>query len=307
MKRFLPVILIIFASHTFRFAEDIKLSFKSGKDKIYFSDKINLDLVLDEKGVTAFFPEKIKVSPECTLLRSEDIKSGFIFFRRIIGRRYLVGVYTTGTEIIPSMEIQYRRKGDAEWKIKKTEPIVLQIHSLLTGKEKDIYDIKGKRSGKGRKFWFTLLAMIIGCFALIYGSYAVRKYLYERKLRNEMKAQEIAFKELDNLRKKELPDVGKFGEYYVALTDIIRKYIDMRFSYRSGKMTTEEFLEFVKTQVELSDIELQNIFKKFFPQSDFVKFADYMPDKYEAMENFKRAYEIVERTKPVEETKNSEL
>src|SRR5207245_506058 len=53
---------------------------------------------------------------------------------------------------------------------------------------------------------------------------------------------EIAAAELERLRGRRLVEHGAFKEYYSALSDIVRRYLEDRFKLRAPEMTTEEFL-----------------------------------------------------------------
>jgi hypothetical protein len=112
-------------------------------------------------------------------------------------------------------------------------------------------------------------------------------------------AHEIAYEELAKLKAMDLPAKGMIKEYYIRLSDIARRYIENRFSYRAPEMTTEEFLNYIKISGELGP-EHRDLLKNFLTQCDMVKFAKYGPTPLEILDSFKLAEKFVDQTKLVE-------
>ena len=75
---------------------------------------------------------------------------------------------------------------------------------------------------------------------------------------------ERAWAELDRLVKKGLPSRGRFKDFYVELTMVVRRYIQRKYGIKAPHMTTEEFLFEARPSDEL---------RRFLESSDLVKFA----------------------------------
>ena len=79
-------------------------------------------------------------------------------------------------------------------------------------------------------------------------------FVFWRRRRQRIAAEEmskkpahvIAYEELSKIRAQDLPGKGLVKEYYFCLSDIVRRYLEGRFSYRAPEMTTEEFLNDIK-------------------------------------------------------------
>jgi len=128
----------------------------------------------------------------------------------------------------------------------------------------------------------------------------------ERKETDKLKtAYDIAYEELDKLKKMDLPNHGRIKEYYVILSDITRHYLENRFNFRAPEMTTEEFLESVKKAPQLT-VEHKKVLKEFLSQCDMVKFAKYGPTPIEILDSFKSAEALVDGTK-IEEKEDEEV
>ena len=75
---------------------------------------------------------------------------------------------------------------------------------------------------------------------------------------------ERAWVELDRLLKKGLPGRGRYKDFYVELTMVVRRYIQRKYGISAPHMTTEEFLRAAKPTDEL---------RRFLESADMVKFA----------------------------------
>ena len=105
------------------------------------------------------------------------------------------------------------------------------------------------------------LLVLLGVLALLV---LLVKYLARRIKEHRMSPIERAWVELDRLRKKGLPGRGRYKDFYVELTMVVRRYIQRRYGIRAPHMTTEEFLRAAKPSDEL---------RRFLESADMVKFA----------------------------------
>ena len=82
---------------------------------------------------------------------------------------------------------------------------------------------------------------------------------------------ERAWVELDRLLKKGLPARGKYKDFYVELTMVVRRYVQRKYGIRAPNLTTEEFFaEVSKPEHKLNSAEA---LKQFLESADMVKFA----------------------------------
>ena len=108
---------------------------------------------------------------------------------------------------------------------------------------------------------------------------------------------QIAQKQLEELRKENLPGGGKIKEFYTRLSAIIRHYLEDQLNIRAPEMTTEEFLIFLKQSMALSE-EQKNALKNFLDCCDMVKFAKYSSNIEETEQSLNLAQRLIEETKP---------
>ena len=109
--------------------------------------------------------------------------------------------------------------------------------------------------------------------------------------------QEKALRQLRELDAKQLWQQGKVKEYYVELTDILRSYIEERFSTPAMELTTDELL--YKAQVHRELQPYQTALSVILTTADLAKFAKAQPAPQEHTDVMMRAIEIVEKSKPV--------
>ena len=101
---------------------------------------------------------------------------------------------------------------------------------------------------------------------------------------------ERAWVELDRLLKKGLPGRGRYKDFYVELTMVVRRYVQRKYGIKAPHLTTEEFLRNERI-VELSNNRIAEL-KAFLESADMVKFAgvEATPDMADAATDSARGY-----------------
>lgn len=291
----LLVLTCIFGGIVFT-SDALDITAEVDKDKVLMGDQIKLEVAADNvKDEEMIFPsEPLDLGDFSLISYGEDPKNKN-------GMVYVLGIYTTGTHVIPPLKLKYRPSGQTEWNTVETRQISVYVDSVLTGEEKDIRSIKGLLP-----FGFVISnGMLIGIGIVLLGLFVffvVRKHIrhaIEMEGFDARLPHEVAYDELRELRAKDLPGKGMIKEHYFSVSAIIRKYLERRFSYRAPEMTTEEFLNSIKLSSEL-DAEVKKHLRKFLEQCDIVKFAKYGPTPLEILDSYKLAEGIVDRTKVIE-------
>ena len=112
-------------------------------------------------------------------------------------------------------------------------------------------------------------------------------------------AHVIAFRELEILKNEELCQKGEIKKYYTRLTEILRQYLENRFSVFSLELTTSETLEaLLKTGFKKN--ESYNELKSVLTGADLVKFAKYKPEPSENEAHFLSSWNFVLQTREAE-------
>jgi hypothetical protein len=278
-----------------------ELTAEVSEEEIHVGDRIELDVTAPvKKDMDLEFPEMLENTGEFRLLGSSPLKKGWGSSKRE-GRVYIMSVYTTGTQVIPPIPVRYKAEGSGEWKVAESPQVPVEINSLLSGFDSELRDIKGLIN-LGREIPWLIIAILI----LIVGG-SVGWILWKNKdallagrKAKRRSAYEIAYDELHELKKRNLPEKGLIKEYYSRLSDIVRHYLENRFFIRAPEMTTEEFMEKVKGSPRLVEAH-KALLKDFLSHCDMVKFAKYGPTPLETIDSYKSAEKLVEETKPEEE------
>lgn len=120
---------------------------------------------------------------------------------------------------------------------------------------------------------WKLVGVIVGILAalalVVYLVTIVVRYIYRRIKEHRMSPIERAWVELDRLVKKGLPGRGRYKDFYIELTMVVRRYIQRRYGVKAPHLTTEEFLK-EYSAIKLSDTAY---LKEFLESADLVKFA----------------------------------
>ena len=118
-----------------------------------------------------------------------------------------------------------------------------------------------------------ILAYILFAVAAVVAAvwWTVRKILQKIK-EHRMSPIERAMLELDRLLKKGLPGRGRYKDFYVELTMVVRRYIQRRHAVRVPNLTTDEFLRAAAENPAFSREALAEL-KQFLESADMVKFA----------------------------------
>lgn len=135
--------------------------------------------------------------------------------------------------------------------------------------------------------WKVLGALLASTLAIMGIAWLIN-YAARRVKEHLMSPIERAWAELDRLLKKDLPGRGRYKDFYVELTRVVRNYIQRKYSIKAPHMTTEEFLAAFKSGSPQSLAALKN----FLESADLVKFAglEATPEMTDAATDSARGY-----------------
>ena len=132
---------------------------------------------------------------------------------------------------------------------------------------------------------------------------AVRHFTKKPVVVVEQKAQiaahDLAFQRLKNLENKQLWQNGKYKEYHVRLSEILREYLENRYDILALEQTTDEILADLRPRGigEENRLRIQELLQFM----DLVKFAKQQPLANENESAMVSARVIIESTRAIEE------
>ena len=182
---------------------------------------------------------------------------------------------------------------------------VTRINIAPADSTKKIYDIVAPYKAPltlGEILPWVLLIIIAGVavwFAVRYIKNYKRSVKGEEIFIPKEPAHVIALRELENLKAAELWQQGEIKKYYTRLTEILRQYLENRYSVYSLELTTGETLEaLVKSGFKKNGS--YNDLKSVLTGADLVKFAKYNPIPSENESHFQTSWNFVLATKETE-------
>ena len=115
--------------------------------------------------------------------------------------------------------------------------------------------------------WVALV--VLAALAILAALVWLARYITRRVKEHRMSPIERAWVELDRLLKKGLPGRGRYKDFYVELTMVVRRYVQRKYGIMAPHLTTEEFLREFRDEGRGMRDEL----RKFLESADMVKFA----------------------------------
>ncbi|MGD9612280.1 MAG: hypothetical protein AB7V22_05190 [Kiritimatiellia bacterium] len=179
----------------------------------------------------------------------------------------------------------------------------LEVLSSLAPGEQDIRPAKGGLAQwpapPSRWLWIAL-AILAGLAAAFF---ALRNFLATPRtflhLPPPVPPHRIALDALADLRAKGWIEALRIEPFYVALSGIVRRYLEARFGLRAPERTTEEFIRDALSSRKLSDAH-RDLVAGFLEQSDLVKFARHAPGQADMHNALDSAERLVRETMPAE-------
>jgi hypothetical protein len=293
------------------FAQEVKgFELSLNKDTILIGDHITLSVKykFNPRLIPSFPQIKDTVAPGIELVRELPIDT--VRNQNIISeyvKKYIITSFDSGHYFI-MFPIVVENPEDIE----NSDTImsnVVQFHvntipvDTLTYK---MYDIKAPiRYPVTLKEILFIILIILAAICLIVGGIILywrwkNKQPLFGKAKPKVPPHIVAFKELSVLRTEKLWQQGKIKLYYTRITDIIRIYIEGRFSIPAMEKTSDEILADIKKN-KIDELYSFDKLREMFYTSDLAKFAKYQPSPDENEESFKTAFRFVTSTQPKEE------
>ena len=301
-KLLLAGCLIVFASGIGLAADEEKLSVRAEVDKAFVTIGERV-----EYRITVTHDPSIQIQSKIVPPPSDafEIKEVHDFSERqgkliVEGRRFTVSLYDLGEFILEPVTVRYRI-GTGEDKSVQTNRLFLTVQSIDTsGKPKvDIKDVKGVLGL--RRDWRWLIALVV-----ILGIGGVGGYIWwakRRRVLGEGSAEELplspedeALIRLNRLFDSDLIRRGEIKQYFLELSEILRRYLERRFEILAVESTTSEILRDLREK-EVSRTILDKI-QEVMEVADLVKFAKRKPTPSEIVKVNQLSKAAVEEARP---------
>ena len=214
-------------------------------------------------------------------------------------REYSLAVTASGSLTVPSLTVQVQT-GDTTQTL-ATDPLSITVTALVPA-DADLSTVKDIAPPvpllrRGLPPWVWIVASGLGGVGLLAGCW----WWYRRRQRAadvplvQRPAHLLALAALEHLQRQDLIGQERVEEFYVRVSMILRRYIELRFGLRAPEQTTEEFLVSALATGGLIATH-QDLLEAFLQHCDLVKFARYRPPPSAMEETFESAKTFVEHT-----------
>lgn len=175
----------------------------------------------------------------------------------------------------------------------KVMPLPLNANSVPTiaGKMAEVAQTKVWQS-----YWLRIAAGVIAVIIII----VVILHRSKKVVAIVITSWERALSQLGGLRSDVATGHVDLGICFSRLTDIVRLYLEQRFTLKSSKQTTYEFLAELKQSTSPLEDSQRDFLKKFMQSADLVKFAKLAPDAEQLNHAMDRAEALIKETEPEE-------
>lgn len=224
---------------------------------------------------------------------------------------YLVTSFDSGFYFVPSYT--YAAAGDTL----QTQPLGLSVTTVAVNPDTD--DIKTIKPIMDAPFYWSELFTWVGYGLLVLVLIAVivlllLKYVFNKKVPfisatppPVIPPHIVALTRLEEIKAAKVWQTGNPKAFYTDVTDVLRVYLEGRFAINAMELTSDEIMAVVKKEPELDEVRAK--LRQLLELSDLVKFAKMVPLENENESSLLIAFEVVESTKPQEETEedNSQM
>ncbi len=306
--RFLTGLFLLLMPGAAIFGQQALIEARSSVDtsRITIGDRINYTISLEYKeGMRIERPgEGLNLGQ--FEIKSYEFKEPVHKNGRVIEEYHFnISVFDTGHYYIPPYPVAYFRSDTSrQFEVIEAPAIPIEVLSLLHGEEKpELKDIKPPLEIPFPwKFWIWMTVVLILVLIAAYLAYRLwqkhreKGYLFVPP-KPVRPIHEIIAEKMAALFAEQLPEQGRFKEFYSRLSDLIREYLAGRYFFPALEMTTSEIAKILPAH--LSDFELQNFVLLFLQEADLVKFAKMQPETATANRHLQPARDLIEKTKIV--------
>ena len=224
--------------------------------------------------------------------------------RNVVEQSYIITGFDSGSQIVPSQEVIYRRGGKVD--TARSMPLIINIYDPVVDTTQQIKSIKPPINTPitFREVLPWAAAGLGGLLLVGTAFWLIRRYLKRKKDPEGFShkplepAHVIAFRELDRLKEGKIWTKGEVKQYYTRLTEITRHYIERQYDIPAMESTTEEIKQAFK-RANPEDHLLDELLKELLELADLVKFAREDPLPVDNQTNLNNAYIFVQKTYPL--------
>jgi hypothetical protein len=207
----------------------------------------------------------------------------------------LIAIYRTGRFAFPPIPMKLKTAEGVGLEI-ASPSIDIEIQSVLNDKDRALKDIKRQAEIPESRPWYLWLLLALACCIL--GALAGR-FLKRRRSRpvslspvRTRDLLDLAEADLKDLLARGFPNSGMEKQFYVLLSEIVKRILEPAYEIHTTEKTTSEIMD---SLLRSSALEPENtgLIESFLVRCDIVKFAKYVPSQSEHESAAKDALQIL--------------
>jgi hypothetical protein len=274
--------------------------------EIRLSDLLPIILTLD--GPSALEVDKVDPVTKSEFWRVREVKPAEVVEMPEQKRRwrqaFILEPMNKGDLTLQVEPVRYRTEaGKGDWQTATFEPIKVKVMTSVVAPDvsqirpitppEEIPPTRSWWSGALRWGGLALLAL-----ALILGLLELKRRFIPPK--PELAPHEWAARELLRLEAMDLPRHGQAERFHTLLSDLMRRYLELRFRLRAPRQTTAEFLEAMRQAPQLNAGQ-RSLLRDFLERCDLAKFARAEFSDLECTATASMARTFIDQSRPAPE------
>jgi hypothetical protein len=215
-------------------------------------------------------------------------------------QRLLITGFDSGMFKVPSFVFSVIPGNDTPYTV-QSDSFALLVQTVAVDTTKGFKGIKGIIQVQSS--WRDYIWFIVGGIAIIIIVAAVVIYIMRKKPAKPVpkgpveSLTDYTLRMLAELDTKQLWQKNQAKQYYIELTDIIRKYIEDRFGTPAMELTTEEILDKARMMRDMHPY--YDALSEILHMADLAKFAKFQPLPQEHMDAMDKAKNFVNTSRPI--------
>lgn len=310
MKIIKRIFIFLFLVSAKLFSQDVKVNAVLDSSKIRIGEQVKVDLYLtydaNQKDLKIQWPqigdtltgkvEVVSTSPIDTTIPDKNTPNIIQHHQRIY-----VSAYDSGYFAIPGFKFTLNNDTN---QVLFTETLMLEVHTVPTdtsiAKVKDIKTVLNEPFNW--KWYIHYIYWTLGILAAVVAIILITRYYTKKQQQKvveppkpKIPAHITALAALEKIKQEQVWKECHVKEYYSAISDTVRLYIEERYKVMALESTTDEIMTAFRSQV--IDPESKNKLQQILQLSDLVKFAKMSPIESEHIMTLQNAFDFVNGTK----------
>jgi hypothetical protein len=197
--------------------------------------------------------------------------------------RIIAAIYRTGNFTFPPVHIQLRTPEGKQLFV-LSPPAIIEIRSVLAEKDLNLKEMKRQAEIPEERHWIIWLIVLLGLGILC----VIAWILWRRRRKHQPYAPatpprdllDMAESDLRSLLARGLPEGHLVKEFYVLLSEIVKRILEAGCRIQTAERTTSEIMDSLRRESGRVPEDMDRI-ESLLLRCDFVKFAKYIPGKSE--------------------------